>query len=142
MEGPTRVSPFSTATKELADKLKGQWTSLAVERVGHHTVKKVFMKLNALEDKAQLSSELSNSMRILSGNAMGRSIITHCAVRDYMEGEEVWKSTVKKAMERESFLKEIIQGEEVNTTKKRKRKRKKKDAGENPNATKELKTVD
>lgn len=70
---------------------------------------------------------------------MGRSIITDCAVRDYMEGEEVWRSTVKKAMERESFLKEITESEELNITKKRKRKRKKKDNGENPNEGKELK---
>lgn len=134
LEGPTHLPPFSHATKELSEKLRGQLTSLSVERVGHHTVKKIFMKLNSFEDKAIISSELCNSMRILSGNAMGRSIITDCAVREYMEGEEIWKTTVKKMMERESFLKDITMkgGEEAdNNTKKRKRKRKKKDTNDN-----------
>jgi hypothetical protein len=90
-------------------------------------VKKIFTKLKSLEDKASISAELSNNMNRLSGNAMGRGIILDCAVREYMEGEEVWRSTVKKAMERESFLKDITEGDVVTNTKKRKRKRKKKD---------------
>ena len=144
LEGPTNLPPFSHATRELSEKLRGQWTSLSVERVGHHTVKKIFMKLNSFEDKAIISSELCNSMRILSGNAMGRSIITHCAVREYMEGEEIWKSTVKKAMERESFLKEItmkgsgVGGEEGDNMKKRKRKRKKKDTNNDDDTKNDL----
>ena len=44
-----------------------------------------------------------------------------------MEGENAWRSTtVKNVMEKESFLKDITEGEVV-STKKCKRKRKKKD---------------
>lgn len=89
------------------------------------------MKLKSLEDKKVIVAELSASMNRLSGNAMGRSIINDCAVREYMEGEEIWKNTVKKAMERALFVKEITEGDIVTNTKKRKRKRKKKDNEEN-----------
>lgn len=119
-------APFAKAAKQLFDKLRGHWTTLSVDRVGHHTTRKLFMTLKSFEDKAIISAELSNNMRTLDGNAMGRSIISDCAVREYMEGEDTWRNTVKKAMENESFLKEIAEGEIVNT-KKRKRKRKKKD---------------
>ena len=72
--------------------------ALSVERVGHHTVRKIFLKLGtmALEDRASLSEELANSISRLNGNAMGRSVITDCAVKDYTEGDKVWNSAVKK----------------------------------------------
>jgi pectin methylesterase-like acyl-CoA thioesterase len=55
---------------------------------------------------------------------MGRSVIADCAVKDLMEGEDVWNAAVKKRLEREIFLKEIVEGN-FGTEKKRKRKRKK-----------------
>lgn len=99
LEGPTNQTPFTKAMKTLCKKLSGHWTTLAVERVGHHTVKKMFMKLKSLEDKKVIVAELSASINRLSGNAMGRSIINDCAVREYMEGEEIWKNTVKKELQ-------------------------------------------
>eukprot|EP00551_Chaetoceros_affinis_P005633 CAMPEP_0203676360 /NCGR_PEP_ID=MMETSP0090-20130426/24285_1 /ASSEMBLY_ACC=CAM_ASM_001088 /TAXON_ID=426623 /ORGANISM="Chaetoceros affinis, Strain CCMP159" /LENGTH=761 /DNA_ID=CAMNT_0050542883 /DNA_START=64 /DNA_END=2349 /DNA_ORIENTATION=+ len=131
LEGPTRQEPFANSVKELCTKLKGHWVQLSVERVGHHTVKKIFLKLKFFEDKAAISEELSKGINRMSGNAMGRKIISECAVKDYMEGEDVWRSVVKKAMERESFLKEIVEGDTIGSTKKRKRKRKKKENDEN-----------
>lgn len=135
LEGPTRQEPFTKAMKELCIKLKGHWVQMSVERVGHHAVKKIFLKLKLFEDKASISEELSRGINRLSGNAMGRKIITECAVKDYMEGEEIWRSVVKKAMERELFLKEIVEGDTVGSTKKRKRKRKKKENDEEASKT-------
>lgn len=131
LEGSINQAPFAKAIKQLFDKLKGHLTTLAVDRVGHHTVRNLFMRLKSYEDKALISAELSKSIRTLDGNAMGRSIISQCALREYMGDEDVWRSTVKKAVEKESFLKEITEGDVTNNTKKRKRKRKKKENEEN-----------
>jgi pectin methylesterase-like acyl-CoA thioesterase len=95
------------------------------------------MKLKSLNDKESISAVLSKSLRMLTGNAMGRSIVTDCALREYMEGEDEWKKAVKKAIEKESFLKEIVEGDICNN-KKRKRKRKKKDNEEDANKTMKL----
>lgn len=124
LDGPTGQKPFSQAVRKLFEKLKGRWVALSVERVGHHTVRKIFLKLGTMEDRASLSEELANSISRLNGNAMGRSVITDCAVKDYMEGDEVWNSAVKKRIEREDFLKDIDEGN-LGVEKERKRKRKK-----------------
>jgi len=125
LDGPTTQKPFSQAVKKLFEKLKDRWVSLSVERCGHHTVKKIFIKLTNMEDRASLSRELAIGINRLSGNAMGRSVIADCFVKDYMEGEDVWNAAVKKRLEREVFLKEIDEGNFGGTEKKRKRKRKK-----------------
>ncbi len=135
LEGPTRQEPFVNAMRKLCIKLKGYLVQMSVERVGHHTVKKIFLKLKSFEDKASISQELSKGINRLNGNSMGRKIISECAVKDYMEGEDVWRSAVKKAMERELFLKEIVEGDTAGGTKKRKRKRKKKENDENASKT-------
>lgn len=126
LDGPTNIKPFSQAVKRLFEKLKGRWIALSVHRVGHHTVKKIFKKLTNIEDRSSLSKELANGINRLNGNAIGRSIIIDCAVKDYMEGEEVWNNAVKKLLEKECFLEEILTGD-VGVEKKRKRKRKKGD---------------
>jgi len=127
LDGPTKQQPFSPAVKKLFEKLKGRWVALSVERIGHHTVKKIFIKLN-MEDRKLLSEELANGINRLNGNAMGRSVITDCAVKDYLEGEDVWNAAVKKRLEKEDFLKDLE--DSLGTEKKRKRKRKKKDDSE------------
>lgn len=127
LEGPMDQEPFVNATKQLCDKLQGHFVTLSVDRVGHHSVRKIFKKLKSFDDKISITAALSKSMRTLDGNAMGRSIISDCAVREYLEGEDVWKSAVKKSIEKESFLHEIVEGELLDNNKKRKRKRKKKE---------------
>ena len=52
--------------------LEGNWSRLAVHRVGQHTVKKVFKKLVSINDKAALAAELAQNKAKLSGNNMGR----------------------------------------------------------------------
>ncbi len=134
LDGPTGQKPFSKAVKKMYQKLQGKWVALSVERVGQHTVKKIFLKLQSMEDRSSLSEELAQGIHKLDTNAMGRSVISGCAVRDYMEGEEVWNSAVKKLLEKELFLKDIVEGNLGGSEKKRKRKRKKtntKDDNEN-----------
>ena len=126
LDGPAKQECFAKAIVKLFEKLKGRYVSLSVERIGHHTVKKIFIKLEKKDHRYALSEELAHGINRMNGNAMGRSVITDCAVKDFMEGEEVWNATVKKRLEKEVFLKEIAEGKlGAGTEKKRKRKRKK-----------------
>ena len=97
-------------------------------RVGHHVVIKLFRAL-PLDDKAALSLELSQSLNRLGSNAMGRSVMISCAVKEYLEGENVWKAALAKQEEKDNWLKEILgednEEENAKSTKKRKRKRQK-----------------
>uniref|UniRef100_A0A7S1YX12 Nucleolar protein 9 n=1 Tax=Ditylum brightwellii TaxID=49249 RepID=A0A7S1YX12_9STRA len=128
----SKEAPFSNAIQQLFRKLNGRLVSLSVERVGHHTVKKLFRSLQSLDDKAELSDELASGMNRLSGNAMGRSVMDACFVREYCEGEKAWTDAVNKQAREEEWLKDIVgKGEGVESSndnlgnKKRKRKRKK-----------------
>jgi hypothetical protein len=122
LDGPSR----SIASKLLLPKLSGRLSFLAAERVGHHTVIKLFKAL-PMDEKASLSAELSQSLNRLGSNAMGRSVMVSCAVKEYLEGEEVWKATLSKQEEKDNWLNDIV-GEAGNDDsgkgkKKRKRKR-------------------
>jgi len=134
LDGPSR----SAAAKLLFPKLSDRITSLANERVGHHTVEKLFRAL-PMEDKAALSAELSQSLSRLGSNAMGRSVMVSCAVKEYLEGESTWTDAVSKQQkDKENWLEEILgekegsDNEEVvetpDDTKKRKKDKKEKKA--------------
>ena len=97
------------------------------------------MKLRSLDDKEYMSAALSKSLGKLTGNAMGRSIVTDCFLREYLEDGDIWKVAVKKKIEKESFLNDIVEGD-IGNNKKRKRKRKKKENEED--ASKTMKLVD
>jgi hypothetical protein len=143
LNGPTKQGSFAKAVEKLFEKLRGEYVALSVERIGHHTVNKIFIKLGKTEHRFSLSEELANGINRLNGNAMGRSVIMDCAVKDFMEGEELWSATVKKRLEREDFLKDIVEGNlgtpGTGTEKKRKRKRKKGASKEAPQSQDEIK---
>ena len=103
LDGPSR----STVSKQLVSKLSDRMLYLATERVGHHTVEKVFRALPTWEDKASLSAELSHSLNKLGSNAMGRSVMATCAVKEYLEGESVWKGALAKQKDKSDWLEEI-----------------------------------
>lgn len=126
LDGPTKQKPFTQGVKRLLEKLSGRWVDLSLERVGHHAVKKIFTKLKSMDDKLLLAKELASKINRLNGNAMGRSVLVDCAVKDLLESEDLWRSTVKKRIEKEEFLTELIEGN-APPEKKRKRKRKKGD---------------
>ncbi|KAL7537763.1 hypothetical protein ACHAXR_008042 [Thalassiosira sp. AJA248-18] len=131
LDGPAR----SFVSKLLVSKLSDRITFLAAERVGHHTVEKLFRALPTMEDKAALSAELSHSLNRLGSNAMGRSVMVSCAVKEYLEGERVWKEALAKQKEKDGWLEEILgekegsddeEGDEPKTKKRKKDKKEKK----------------
>ena len=135
MEGPTKQNPFASAVKEILEKLGGRWVALSVERVGHHLVQNLFKALHSLDDRATLAAELAHGINRLGSNAMGRKVMTTCAVKEFLEGEAVWKEAVTKQIRREEILKELLEdvvdkesggGDGGGGEGKRKRKRKKK----------------
>ena len=128
LDGPMKEPVFATAAKKLLHKLSGRWVALASDRVGHHSVKKLFKALLDLEDKAELAGELARGNNRLDGSSMGRSVMQSCAIEKFLEGEQAWKDAIKKMQQKEEWLKEIIDGEsDDNEMKKRKHKRKKED---------------
>jgi hypothetical protein len=124
LDGPNKEPAFAKANKHLLEKLSGQWAALGVDRVGNHAVKKLFRALTEWQDKAVLTSELAQSLTKLGGNAMGRSVVEACAVKEFLEGEEVWKAAVRKAQQREEWVQDIFDGgDKTEGRKKRKRKK-------------------
>ena len=150
LDGPINASIFAGATKDLREKLTGSWASLATDRVGHHTVKKLFKCLPRIDDKAKLVEELVDAGNRLRGNPMGRSVIETCLIEAYEEDRKEWRHKVGKLMSKteEKFLEEVTRKPErkkqtaksvataveaereantaVNTTTKAKRKRRRK----------------
>lgn len=129
MDGPSNAPVFATAFKSLFEKLQGRWVSLSTDRVGHHTVKKLFHALPKMDDKAKLVEELVAGGNRLNGNAMGRSVAEECLVKVYSENRKEWRKAMTKPQSKEEkFLEEIIhtkhEEEEEKSKAKRKRKRK------------------
>ena len=109
LDGPVKTPIFSTATKDLREKLEGNWASLATDRVGHHTVKKLFKHLPRIDDKAKLVEELYDAGNRLRGNAMGRSVIDACLIDAYDENRKEWRHRVGKLQSttEEKFLADV-----------------------------------
>jgi len=91
---------FGNATIKLRHKLSGHWASLAMDRVGHHTVKKLFMALPLLDDKATLVEELFTASIRLHENKIGRSVVEACAVDVFADDgiNTEWRQTVTSRM--------------------------------------------
>ena len=106
LDGPARA----IASKLILQKLTGRIPFLAAERVGHHTVEKLFRALPTMEEKAAISAELSQFLNRLGGNAMGRSTMATCAVKEYLEGETVWKDALAKQQRNDNWLEEMLGG--------------------------------
>lgn len=109
LDGPVKTPIFSTGTKNLLEKLSGRWASLATDRVGHHTVKKLFRHLPKIDDKAILAEELVSGGNRLRGNSMGRTIIDACLIDAYEENRKEWRHKVGKLLSttEEKFLAEV-----------------------------------
>ena len=109
LDGPVKTPIFSAGTKDLREKLTGHWASLASDRVGHHTVKKLFKHLPRIDDKAKLVEELHGGGNRLRGNAMGRSVIDACLIDAFDENRKEWRHKVGKlqSTSEEKFLAEV-----------------------------------
>jgi len=130
LDGPSR----SKTSKLLVTKLSDRILYLATARVGHHPIEKLFRALPTMEDKASFSAELSHSLNQLGSNAMGRSVMATCAVKEYLEGESAWKDVLAKQRDKAGWLEEITgekegsdeEDEEVKTKKRKRDKKEKK----------------
>ena len=109
LDGPVKTPIFATATKNLREKLMGSWASLATDRVGHHTVKKLFRHLPKIDDKAKLVEELVDGGNRLRGNSMGRSVMDACLIEDYKESRKEWRHKIGKLLSNteEKFLADV-----------------------------------
>eukprot|EP00985_Skeletonema_marinoi_P018149 scaffold10068_cov134-Skeletonema_marinoi.AAC.10 len=103
LDGPAK----EVASKSLYSKLFNRLPFLAAERVGHHVVMKLFHAL-PYDEKAVMSAELSHSLNRLGSNAMGRSVMASCAVKEYLEGENAWREALAKQKVNEEWLKDIL----------------------------------
>jgi nucleolar protein 9 len=126
LDGPRDEAAFSKAARKLVAKLSGRWVALACDRVGHHSVIKLFSFLE-LRDKATLAAELAQGSNRLGGSAMGRTVMEACAIQQFLGGEKEWTQAIQKMFNDESFLNDILEVPQEETTgNKRKRRRKKK----------------
>jgi hypothetical protein len=109
LDGPIKTPIFADATKNLREKLSGYWASLATDRVGHHTVKKIFKALPRIDDKAKLVEELVDGGNRLRGNTMGRSVLDSCLVDAYEENRKEWRHKIGKLLStsEEKFMAEV-----------------------------------
>eukprot|EP00934_Nitzschia_sp_Nitz4_P008888 Nitzschia sp. Nitz4//scaffold360_size15251//2423//4600//NITZ4_008890-RA/size15251-processed-gene-0.3-mRNA-1//-1//CDS//3329549227//8878//frame0 len=103
LEGPVQNPVFANASKKLLTLLAGRWVSLAGDRVGHHTVKKLFHALPKIDDKSILLQELSAGANRLQGSPMGRSVAEACFVTLYDESRKEWKKAVTSGKSGEAY---------------------------------------
>lgn len=109
LDGPTKDSIFQAKIKQLYTSLQGRWVALACDRVGHHTVKKVFRSLLDVNERKKLVTELVEGKTRLQGCPMGRSVMEYCRVYDFIsKGENSWASGVSKFLQNEDWLKELV----------------------------------
>lgn len=121
LEGATSSPWFSKGLEKLREKMSGRWVALSCDRVGQHVVKKIFLALPN-QERVKLAEELSHAVPRMSGNAMGRSVMEVCAVREFNEGEEAWRRAVKKANKQDNWLSDMLGTEDKAGKDKRKRK--------------------
>uniref|UniRef100_A0A7S1FN17 Nucleolar protein 9 n=1 Tax=Corethron hystrix TaxID=216773 RepID=A0A7S1FN17_9STRA len=123
LDGPVASSPFSAAVVSLFEILRPHLLTLATDRVGHHTVKKIFAALPP-ERRAELTAELAGASGRLGGNAMGRAVIEACFVEEFLAGESAFMAAVARMKNREGFLEDIMaKSGEGGRKRKRKRRR-------------------
>lgn len=131
LDGPIKTPIFAGAAKVLYSKVTDNWVSLATDRVGHHTVKKLFSALPRIDDKSKLVDELARGGNRMNGNTMGRSVVEFCSVNEYKENPKSWRKKVVKMISKSevSFMDDVItkttgsSGERQKAKRKRKRKR-------------------
>jgi hypothetical protein len=115
LDGPINTPIFAEAARLLRTKLVGHWASLAGDRVGQHSVKKLFKALPKIDDKAKLVEELASAGNRLNGTAMGRSVVEVCFVEEFIENRKQWREKISKLSTKEmtSMLPEILEDKEI-----------------------------
>jgi hypothetical protein len=103
LDNPSGDSIFTKAVKQLLVKLQGRWVALSVDRIGHHTTKKVFRALDDMGSREELVQELVEGTNRLTGNAKE---VLWMPARSGTQGSRLCK-TVQR---RRRWLKEMSEG--------------------------------
>jgi hypothetical protein len=100
------------ALRSLLRHLQGRWVSVATDRVGHHTARKLFLLLCRCEDYDScetLVQELSNGATRLNGSTMGRTIAEVCALREFKtSGVSEWRRVIHKRKQKDEMLRDTL----------------------------------
>ena len=131
LEGPTQDASFASAMKQLVSKLSGRWASLASDRLGQHSVRKLFWALGDMIVRQELVLELSQGKSRLNGSAMGRSVMEACYVYDFItKGEKEWKTLVNKVLQRNQLLQEFVEASPISEGTSKSKSKKKRSASD------------
>ena len=107
------VGASSSIRSKLLNRLEGRWVPLAMDRVGHHVVRQMFIALSDMSSRERLVKELAAGSLRLEGNAMGRKIASVCLVREYKSrGKSEWERLVRKSLKEKAWLNDILHHEE------------------------------
>jgi len=110
---------ISSYTQKLYKKLKGKWIYYAIDRIGKHTVLKLYSLLK-YDNQLSLVQELAESYNRLQGCNIGKHISKELGIDEFItNGEHYWKQKYLKSSS--DCKKRFIQ--EVDSGKKKKRKK-------------------
>lgn len=113
-----RKKSFVKARIALLKKLEGRWITLATHRIGHHIVLNVFASFWDVQLRQQLVDELSRQLNRLRGSAMGRAVLSKCAVELYKRNKKEWNKVMTKQIQDDKWRLEM---EQQKSSKKHKR---------------------
>ncbi|GAX14327.1 hypothetical protein FisN_1Hh527 [Fistulifera solaris] len=120
LEGPVYDKVFATGLSRLASKLSSRWVALAVDRIGHHVVRKLCHALKDERSQEDLMTELAKGKKRLSGVSMGRNILDECLVLEFeMKGATEWRRQLKKKSGKGDWLDEMIRADSSPSKKKK-----------------------
>lgn len=112
LEGPIHDKVFATGLSRLTSKLSSLWVALAVDRIGHHVVRKLCHALKDEKSQEDLLNELVKGKKRLSGISMGRTVLDECMVHDYeMKGAKEWRRLLKKKNEKSDWLDDMVRAD-------------------------------
>jgi hypothetical protein len=112
LEGPIHDKVFATGLSRLSSKLSSRWVALAVDRIGHHVVRKLCHALRDEKSQEDLMNELAKGKKRLNGVSMGRNVLDECMVLDFeMKGATEWRRQLKKKNEKGNWLDDIVRAD-------------------------------
>jgi len=96
------------ARTRLVKHLRGKWTMLATDRIGHHMVIKLFRSFSDIKLREVLTEELSQEMYRLKGNNMGRSVVKEFELNTYTYSKSDWTKMMQNQMDSQQWFQDEI----------------------------------
>mmetsp|Transcript_25375 Transcript_25375/g.32921 ORF Transcript_25375/g.32921 Transcript_25375/m.32921 type:complete len:519 (-) Transcript_25375:67-1623(-) len=93
--------------EKIAVNLKGFYGKLAVDRVGHHCILKLY-KSCSVELKEAILQEVVPMKAQLQGLAFGRKLLTTCAVESFEHRPDEWRRRLQWGDTKKDFLEEVF----------------------------------